>query len=218
MGMSPKPRPPRESLVDFHVRYAEPLALVMGHCDILERLELAPTTARVRGILFRAIAEEVEVHGKLAEYRRYFGDTYANVYSAIPYYPLSDYLVRIATAGALVASPDRVHAGMYEISRGNAKSFAGSLLGRTLIRLLARDPVRLLEQGISARRQMASYGKWTLLRHGPQSIEVQHENEYVWIESAIAGSAAGTFDAQGIEAKIDVKLVDRFNGSFFFSW
>ncbi len=139
-------------------------------------------------------------------------------FSAIPYYPLSEYLVRIAVAGALITSPERVHEGMYEISLGNARTFAESLLGRTLIRLLARDPVSLLEQAIAARRQMSSYGTWTLVRREPKVIEVQYVNEYTWIESAIAGSAVGTFEGQHIHAKIETHLTDRFNGSTLFSW
>ena len=206
---------PRASLVDFHARYAKQLALVAPHCDILERLELAPRTARLRGVLFRAIRDSVQAHGKLDAYRVYFNDEH----SAIPYYPLSDYLIRIAVAGAIVKSPQSVHEGMYEVSRDNAKTFAESLLGRTLIRLLARDPVRLAEQSIAGRRQMSSYGRWALVRHGPREVEVVYEQEYTWIESAIAGAAAGTFETlKTFQVTLETKLIDRFNGSTFFRW
>jgi uncharacterized protein (TIGR02265 family) len=212
--MAAEPAIRGESLVDFRVRYARPIGLVAPYCDILERLEQAPATARLRGVLFRAIGDEMKAHGQLDRYREYFDDDY----SSIPYYPLSDYLVRIAVAGALLTSPQRVNEGMYELSRANARSFAGSLLGRTLIRLLARDPIKLTEQGIAARRQMSSYGRWAIVQRGEREIEVMYENEYVWIESAIAGSAMGTFDAQNIPVTLETHLKDRFNGSTFVKW
>jgi uncharacterized protein (TIGR02265 family) len=204
----------RESLVDFRVRYARPLGFVAPYCDIVDRLELAPATARLRGILFRAITEEMVTHGKLERYREFFDDDY----SAIPYYPLSDYIVRLAVAGALITTPQTLHEGMYELSRSNAKSFAGSLLGRTLIRLLARDPLKLTEQGIAARRQMSSYGRWSIIQHNPREIEVKYENEYVWIESAVTGSAAGSFEGQGMTVTVETKLTDPFNGSTIVRW
>jgi uncharacterized protein (TIGR02265 family) len=202
----------RQSLVDYRVRYARPLGLVAPYCDIVERLELAPATARLRGILFRAISDDVKAHGKLDAYREYFDDDY----SSIPYYPLSDYLIRIAVAGALVTSPQTLHEGMRAISRTNAKAFAGSLLGRTLIRLLARDPVRLTEQGIAARRQMASYGKWSIVKRAPTEMEVVYK--YVWIDSAIAGSAAGMLETQNIKATLETKLTGKFDGSTIIRW
>ena len=189
--------------------------LVSPWCDIEERLELIPATARLRGILFRSVVEQVEIHGALPRYRELFPD---DRFSSIPFYPLAEYLLRVAVGGALVASPERLHDGMHEISRGNAKAFAGSLLGRVMIRLLARDPVRLTEQGVAARRQMSSYGRWSIVRHDERSIEVVYEEEYAWIESAIAGSAVGTFEARGIAASIETRLKDRFNGSTFIRW
>ncbi len=173
-----------------------------------------PATARVRGVLFRAIDTQLEKCGLLAEYEAIFGDKRA----AIPFYPLTDYLLRIAVAGALVASPARLHEGMFSISKGNAREFVESVLGRVLLRLLARDPVRLTEQGSAARRQMASYGRWSIARHGERAIAMVYENEYLWIESAVAGSAIGTFEACGLTPTIETKLVDRFNGSTVIAW
>ena len=45
-----------------------------------------------------------------------------------------------------------------------ATTFAGSLLGRTMLRILASDPVRLTEQGLAARRQTFDYGHWEIVR------------------------------------------------------
>ncbi|HSQ67614.1 MAG TPA: TIGR02265 family protein [Polyangiaceae bacterium] len=190
------------------------LKLVAAHCDIEERIKLVPPTARVRGVLFRPIHTQLEKRGLLEPFDAYFRDKRA----AMPFYPLTDYLLRLAVAGALVTTPERLHEGMFEISKGNAREIADSLLGRALLRLLARDPVRLTEQGLAARRQTMAYGHWSIVRHGERSIEMVYENEYTWIESAIAGSAVGTFEACGLTPQIETRLVDRFNGSTRIEW
>ncbi len=194
--------------------HAQALELVRAHCDIAERVKLVPPTARVRGVLFRPIERQLEKRGLVEEYRRYFGENRA----AIPYYPLTDYLLCLAVAGALVATPAELHRGMFDISKGNAVEIVESVLGRALLRLLARDPVRLAEQGLAARRQTAAYGRWSIVRHSERSIEMVYEEEYLWIESAIAGSAVGTFEACGLAPKLETRLVDRFNGSTLIQW
>jgi uncharacterized protein (TIGR02265 family) len=191
------------------------LDLVAPHCDIVERLGLVPPTARLRGMLFRAIEMELERRGRLEAYRVFFPN---DCYASIPFYSLRDYLQRVAVAGALVASPRCVHDGMYDLSRGNATAFADSLIGRALIRLLARDPVRLTEQGLAAQRQMASYGRWAIVRHGERAIEMQYRDEYVWIESVMAGSAAGTFESCGIRAELETTLSEPFSGRTMVRW
>jgi uncharacterized protein (TIGR02265 family) len=191
------------------------LELVAAHCDIVERLELVPPSACVRGMFFRNVEAQVERAGRLDEYRAHFdGDRF----SALQFYPLGDYLIRLATAGALVESPGRLHDGMFAIARGNATSFAQSLLGRTLIRLLSRDPVRLSEQGLAAQRQTHNYGHWAIVKHAPNMIEMVYEDEYQWIESVITGAAHGTFEACGIRAQFETKLKSRFSGSTIVRW
>jgi uncharacterized protein (TIGR02265 family) len=191
------------------------LDLVAAHCDIVERLSLVPPTARLRGLLFRAIEVELERRERLVAYRAFFPNDH---YASIPFYSLREYIQRVAVAGALVASPRSVHEGMYDLSRGNARAFADSLIGRALIRLLARDPVRLTEQGLAAQRQMASYGRWAIVRRSECEIEMQYRDEYVWIESVMAGSAAGTFESCGIRAELATSLSGRFCGRTVVRW
>lgn len=190
-------------------------ALVAPYCDIEERLRLVPPSAQVRGMVFRNVQTQLETHGKLGMYAEFFPEEKRSV---LTYYPVSEFLVRMALAGALVASPERVHEGMFEISKGNARTFADSLLGKVIVRVLSRDPIRLLEQAMAGRRQSANYGHWEVRRHSDRVVEVVYENEYWWIESAVAGAAVGTFEACGIKAQIETKLVDRFNGSTTFRW
>lgn len=191
------------------------LELVASYCDILDRLEAIPPSARVRGMFFHNVEKHVARRGKTREYAELFEN---ERHGSLTYYPVREYLVRLAAGGALVASPERVHDGIHEICRNNATFFTDSILGRTLIRLLSHDPIRLSEQGLAARRQTHDYGQWELVRRGPTSLEMIYRDEYVWIESAMAGAAQGTFEACGLRPKIETKLLDRFNGSTLLSW
>jgi len=74
------------------------IALVASHCDIVERLEVVPPSAQVRGVWIRAIERQLSKRGRLDVYRDYFPD---DQYSALGFYPLADCLVRLASAGAL---------------------------------------------------------------------------------------------------------------------
>lgn len=191
------------------------VALVAAHCDIVDRLKAVPPSARVRGLYFRHLQQGVARAGRLELYRELFP---TDSWSTMKFYALGDYLVRLACAGALMKSPERVHEGMFELGKGNALAFANSLLGRAMLRLLARDPVRITEQGLSARRQSTQYGHWDLIRHSPTCVEMVYEEEYVWIESNIAGAAVGTFEACGLSPQIETRLKDRFNGSTVIRW
>jgi len=191
------------------------LELVGPHCDIEDRLQRVPPAARVRGLYFKSLEASMKHAGQLERYRGLFPD---DRWSSMGLYPLAFWMLRLACAGALAASPERVHQGMHELLRSNATTFASSLLGRTMLRLLARDPVRLAEQGLAARRLTHLYGHWEILRHGPRCIEMIYREEYVWIESAVAGSALGAFEACGLEPSLETRLKDRFNGSTLIRW
>src|SRR5579859_3158130 len=215
MGPAIRRASPGGTLASVPVVDEPAVALVSDLCDIVSRLDVIPPSARVRGLYIRNVESQIEKRGKLDEYRSYFpGDRF----SSLPWYPIGDYLVRIACAGAIIASPPEVHRGMFDIARGNAMAFAGSLLGRAMLRLLSRDPVRVTEQGLAAHRQSTSYSHWEIVHHGERAIEMRYRDEYCWLESLIAGAAHGTFEACGLEPALETKLTDRFNGSTFVRW
>ena len=189
--------------------------LVAPHCDIVDRLGDVPPSARIRGWYFKSMLAVLQRHDRLAAFQDYFPD---ESWSALGMHPLGDYLVRLAVAGALVATPARLHEGIFEISRQNATAFVSSLVGRLLVRILSRDPVRLTEQGLSARRQSTTYGTWQIRRPGPREVQMVYRGEYMWIESAIAGAAAGTFESCGVTADVRTALEDKYNGVTSIRW
>jgi uncharacterized protein (TIGR02265 family) len=174
-----------------------------------------PPSAQIRGLYHRSVLNVLKLEGKLEAYLEYFPN---DAWSALSFYPLTGYMLRLAVAGALLTSPAELHLGMHQAMRLNAKAFTSSLIGRTLLRILARDPVRLTEQAMAARRQSVNYGDWSIGSRGPRFIETVYRTEYVWLDSAVAGSAVGTFEACQINASVQTQLTDRFNGSTLISW
>src|SRR5262245_46221799 len=124
---------------------------VAPYCDIKARLGDAPLEARVRGLAFRSITAALEAEDKREAYVTRFGPWH---YDSLTFYALADYLVRLASAGAFLRSPQELYLGMGEIARRNAHEMSESLLGQALIHALASDPRTLLEQGLAMRRQV----------------------------------------------------------------
>jgi uncharacterized protein (TIGR02265 family) len=187
---------------------------VYRHCDLRERLTLVPPSAQVRGLYFRSIETVLERAALLGVYRELFPERFA----AVRWHPASEFLVRLAAGAALLAGPERVHESMFEIGRRNAVAFADSLIGRTMLRLLSRDPQKLLQQAVAGRRQSYSYGTWSLAFPEPRTAVMTMSEEYLYMESYMLGAAQGTFDAISVPVRTEVVLRDRFNGQHILKW
>jgi uncharacterized protein (TIGR02265 family) len=190
------------------------IAEVSRHCDVLDRLSLIPPSAKARGLYFRSIETALARAGRIERYNALFPERFA----AVLWHPIGELLVRLVVGGSLLTDPERVHEGMYEIGRRNAVVFAESLLGRTLLRLLSRDPRRLLQQAVAGRRQSQNYGRWTLEFPEERTAVMTMEEEYLYIDSYLLGAAQGTFDAVGVSVRAEAKLDDRFTGRHILVW
>lgn len=190
------------------------IAELTQHCDLAERLPAVPPSANVRGLYFRNTVRVLSEAGKIETYRELFPEEH----SSVRWYPLGDFLVRLAVGGALLESPERVHQGMYEIGRRNAVAFAESLIGRTMLRLLSRDPHKLLKQACAGRRQSYRYGRWEYEILGEREVAMNLHEEYIWIESNLLGAAVGTFQSIGIEPKVKCELASPFEGRHHITW
>jgi uncharacterized protein (TIGR02265 family) len=186
------------------------------HCDLVERLQAVPPSARIRGVWFQIFLNELRERNLLHRYEEYFPN---ERWTALQFYWVGDYLVRIALAGAVLAgSADRLHDGMFELNRCNAKRFADTLLGRTLFRLLSNDPRRLLQQGMASRRQTMNYGRWLVSFPTPNQAHVTFEEEYIWIDPNLVGATTGTFDAVNMPVLVTATIDSKFNGSIRADW
>jgi uncharacterized protein (TIGR02265 family) len=184
------------------------------HCDVEERVTLLPPSAKVRGVYFGGIDRALAKAGCHDRFKELFPQRRA----AVLWHAESEFLLRLATAGALLAGPERVHHGMFEIGRGNAVTFAESLLGRVMLRVLDRDPRRLLKQAVAGHRQGFSWGHWEIEFVSEREIVVTMSEEYAYIESYLLGAAHGTFEAVGIPVRAEAVLQDRFNGQHRVRW
>ncbi len=187
---------------------------VSRHCDLAERLTLIPPSATVRGLYFRSIESVLAREGRAEFYRRLFPETFA----AVRWHPAGEFLTRLAAGGALLLSPERVHEGMYEIGRRNAVAFAESLIGRTLLRLLSRDPKKLLQQAVAGRRQSTNFAHWEVSYPDARTAVVDMQEEYQWLDSYGLGAAVGTFEAVGLKVQAEAHLTTRFAGQHILRW
>lgn len=193
---------------------ADRIAILTRHSDLHERLRAVPPSAKVRGLYFRSTITVLTAAGKLPEYRELFPEDY----SAMRWYPTSEYLMRLAVGAALLASPETIHEGMREIGRRNAVAFAESLLGRTMLRLLSHDPQKLLRQACAGRRQSFLYGCWEVDFVAERTAVMRMYEEYNWIESSLVGAAEGTFESIGLAVSVECELVSPFEGRHILRW
>jgi uncharacterized protein (TIGR02265 family) len=187
---------------------------VFRYCDLRERLTLVPPSARVRGLYFRSIEAVLARADRVEPYRALFPEKFATIL----WHPAAEFLVRLAVGASLLTSAERVHEGMFEIGRRNALAFSESLLGRTMLRLLSRDPHKLLQQGVAGRRQSYNYGSWQLTFPSERTAIMSMAEEYLYIESYLLGAAQGTFDAISLPVRAEVVLDNRFCGRHVLAW
>ena len=187
---------------------------VAQHCDVLDRIELVPPSAQMRGLYFRSIERVLSASGKLGPYRALF----AAPGPALGWQPMREFLLRLAVAGGILAGPANVSRGMFEIGRGNAAAFAESLIGRTLLRFLSHDPRNVLQQALAGRRQSARPSRWQLSFPSERSAEMSMIEEYAYLDSYLLGAAYGTFAVIGLPVQIECVLENRFCGKHIFHW
>ncbi len=185
-----------------------------AHCHLRQRLELMPESARARGVFFRSIDVVLEQAGHRHRYRELFPARQATVL----WYPARDFLLQLVAAAAILVEPSRVHEGMFEIGRANARVFADSLLGKLLVRTLSRDPQEILRQGLIGHRQGFNQGTWSLTFLNESTASMQMNDEYLFIDSYLRGAAQGTFDALERPVTVEVEPEGPFHGRHILRW
>lgn len=190
------------------------LSEIAAHCDIETRLPLVPPSAVIRGLYFRSIESVLADAGRAQRYRELFPEARA----ALRWYPVSDFLEQLTIGAGMLLGPERVHDGMFEIGRRNARAFTDGLLGKVMLRVLARDPHKVLKQAIAGRRQSAKPARWELAFPSERSAVMTLIEEYGYIESYMLGGAHGTFEAIDVPVRIECVLEDRFSGKHVFRW
>ena len=187
---------------------------LVEHCDLEVRLRSVPASAQLRGLYFKNTIAVMKKANLLEAY----SELYPETYSAVRWYPVSDFLERLAVAGALLESPEKVHQGMLLIGRHNATAFAKSLLGQTVLKLLSRDPQKILKQACAGRRQSCRYGRWEVEFPEPNKAVMHMFEEYLWIESNVLGAAQGTLEGTDRTFEVRFELDSNFQGRHILTW
>lgn len=187
---------------------------LVEHSDLEQRLSGIPVDAQVRGLYLKNVQKVLGRLGAAGDYHALYPETY----SAIRWYPVRDYLERLAVAGALLRGSENLHQGVREIARSNATTFTESLLGRAMLLILARDPVRLLKQAMGGRRLSHNYGIWELFLPEPGKAIIEMKDEYQWMDSYLFGAAEGTFASTEPRVTITCELDSMYRGRHVFSW
>lgn len=187
---------------------------LVAHSDLEERLRSVPASAQLRGLYFKNTIGVLQKAERLEEY----SSIYSESYSAIRWYPLSDFLERLAVAGALIRSPEEIDDGMRYIGRHNATAFAQSLLGQTMLKLLSRDPKKILKQACAGRRQSCRYGRWEIEFPSATSAVMHMYEEYLSIQSYVLGAAEGTLAGTGVRFEVHSEIDSPFQGRHLLEW
>lgn len=196
------------------VNLAQSIEEVSRHCDLKQRLSAIPPSAKIRGAFFRSIERGL---GSASLDPR-FEAMFPVRPSSILWYPMSDFLVQLTVGAAMLSGAEHVHQGMSEIGRRNAVAVSETLFGRALLRLLSRDPRKLLMQGAAIRRQCNSAGSWELSFPDDHSAIMVMREEYLYMDSYLLGAAHGTFETLGVPVRIECVLEDRYNGRHLLHW
>lgn len=187
---------------------------VSQHCDLRQRLAAVPPSAKIRGAFFRSIERVLGNADLGGRFEAMFPDRPKSVL----WYPISEFLVQLTVGAAMLQGAERVHEGMSEIGRRNAVAVSETLFGRALLRLLSRDPRKVLMQGAAVRRQCNNVGTWELTFPDDHSAIMVMKEEYLYMDSYLLGAAYGTFETVGIPVRIECLMDDPYNGRHLLHW
>jgi uncharacterized protein (TIGR02265 family) len=203
---------------DRETRRDPVVELVRDVCDLAARLPLVPASAQGRGLYFQSIEDEMMRAGQFAEFAALLELPDGHRTKTLQWYPIREYMRWICAAAYLLKGASSFDQGLFDLGYAYSNAFMNTILGRSMLRVLSRDPVRLMQQGVSGRKHSATYGKWTCHQYGEREMGMRYEGEYVWIESVVAGAAKGSLDACGVKAEIVTHLTGRFAGETKVRW
>ena len=132
-------------------------------------------------------------------------------------YPVAEYLRRLVVAGALVASPEKVHEGMLNLHRMSVRYFRG-LVGRAIVSLVRPTPLGFFQQIARSRMHIATYGRWIIDPIAEHKMRVRILDEPVYVESAQLGGVLSSLNVCGVEGSAKLEMHEPFSGTFTVEW
>jgi|CZKU01.1.fsa_nt_gi hypothetical protein len=181
-----------------------------------ERLREVPESARVRGIFFRLLEQDLAKRGLKERSTWEWEGVLGEQPRSYRLYSLRPLLLAYASAGELVG-PERSE-GLRNVFRGVCVPYSESWFGHGLKRFLQPDLMRALQWVEKCREHFCDYGRWRLQSEGSGRATLHMVDEYLWIESAHRGGCEGLLDACGVSGEVTVELDSPFAGRLRIRW
>jgi uncharacterized protein (TIGR02265 family) len=182
-----------------------------AHTDLEWRLAQIPNHAAGRG-LFSNMLDDLAGNLSAETQRRYreFFQTYR--FSSFKYYPIKDYLTRMVKLSEIHFGAENIYRGIYEVQAHAYPTWRETLLGTAAFAILGNDFDRVLRMVCRQIPKAVNYAQMRVLSHQNGLYVIEFQNEYVYIEHAMAGGLIGLGKICDVEVKLEVKLRDPFNG------
>ena len=188
--------------------------------ELAERLKRIPEKAGCRGFYVNMLDR---VAGQLGpevqtSYRENFPMFKVPI---IRMHPIADYIRRAYFIAREHRGLDEVYDGITTIQGHAYQAFFNNLVGRQIQRLFSPTPRGLekLCKWMNFNRQiLLNYGKWTFTKRGNESLLIDFDQEYVYIEYAMVGGFLSLAESFSLKPSFNVQLRDQFNGSIEVTW
>ncbi len=181
--------------------------------DLAARLEGAPASAEIRGILFRLV--ESALGGGLGSDAGPGGLDDAR-HRGYAMYPLREYLLRLHRAATTVGPS--VPAGLARLHARGVSFLLAAPAAKIFLGPRDRAPFALLQRLERSRSLLATYGEWRVSgRPGDVSIVVR--DEYVWLDAVWCTLIRSAFPACGVSGgEVELELDGPWSGRIRVRW
>jgi hypothetical protein len=198
-----------------HTEHRVDVGKVRELLDLDRRLAQVPSSAQIRGFIFKMTADEVARHGPaaVATYRR-LSPVRSTWFFRM--YSLRDYL-EDAAAGATAINPADPKSVIRRIWR-TMPNYAPMFNAQRFLALLSASPGDVFRWIEGQRDMFYRYGGWRLERREENYLVLHYFDEYVWIDAGHRGGCEGVLDACSVTGSVEVDIDSPFNGRCHIRW
>lgn len=186
-------------------------ARAAGELDLEWRLKNIPASAKVRGVFFSVLNDEMQRRrlASVPEIRRFL----TVPHHSYALYPATELVEAFAIAGALIHPDPRE--GMRELFSGSIRYVTQTWYGKFFSKYLRPyDALRWIER---SREYIANYGRYRLEPRGDNDAILHKYDEYFWLD-ALRGGCEGMLEACGVRGEVKIELDSPFCGRFVIHW
>ncbi len=188
---------------------------VRSALSLNERLSATPSSAQVRGFIFKMTADAVDRHGAAAvALHRRLSPLRSRWFFRM--YSLHEYLEDVAAAAAAIGPGDPAAA----VRRiwAPATDYAPLFDASRFLALMGTDLVGVVRWLETHRHFFANYGRWRVEPRERGYFVMHYFDEYIWIDTAHRGGMEGLLRACGVVGTVAADLDNPYNGRLHVRW